>query len=90
MGKTGPLPTDKFKAIMEKAGTIYECSWAVGTVMDDSTGRARPVVVFHDEDGGRFAHAFSFGSIDMLRDFCDRLFAAGLMAAQRNPGGIIR
>lgn len=82
-----PISPAKFKALLEKAGRIFVCSWAVGVVRDDQTGKSRPVVIFDDESGGTFTHAFSFDSMDAVADFLNRLSVSANVALKKNVVG---
>ena len=76
--------SQQFRSALEKAGEVVECSWAVGIVEKKEGGKARPVVIFHDSTGGKFAHAFSFQDHDDLVRFRNCVNEAGLMALEKN------
>ena len=84
MGETGTMTGGQFKVLLERCGQIYNCSWAIGVVRHDMTGKSRPVLVFHDETNKAFAHAFSFASADELQELVNRLIEAGRAALEKN------
>lgn len=87
MHESQPVSDEKFRGLVKKAGKITICSWCIGVGRDDDSGRARPIVVFADESGGTFVHAFSFGSPDEVLEFCNRLAAASNITVQKNRNG---
>jgi hypothetical protein len=62
-----------FRRILTKAGSAIECSWGVAGVRDRKTGEMQTVLVFNDDEGGKFAYAFAFTGREQVAMLCNDL-----------------
>ncbi len=84
MSQSEPMRGDEFKFLLERSKEVFECSWAVGVVRDESVGRSRPVLIFYDSSGGKFSHAFSFPAGSSINELCERLLKADQVSRENN------
>lgn len=78
---------EHFDKALKKAGKIITCSWGVAAVRDKKTGTSQPVIIFHDDDGGAFAYAFSIdGKEDALALCSDLLAVVDRLSSRQGEG----
>lgn len=66
----------KFRNVLTKAGKSISCSWGVVSVRDRKTGEMETVLLFNDDDEGKFSHAFSFRSREEVAMLCANLMGS--------------